>query len=228
MLTSSNHILTNKPEMSIARHSFFESSLFKMKELSETIRYPKGQLLFNEGNTSRGLYIISSGKVKLTKQGSDGKEQIIKIIQEGEFAGYKGMLTNERCSVSAVVLTELEVLFLAKEHFIKFFKEDYLVTNYFTRLLCNDVVEMEEKVVSMAYKPVRGRLAETLIKLNNTYKNSFIDLSRAELANIIGTAKETVIRLLSEFKNESLIETNGKWILVKDTNGILRINNLYN
>jgi CRP-like cAMP-binding protein len=187
----------------------------------------KGQVLFNEGNSARGLYIVNSGKVKVTKHGSDGKEQILKIVKENDFIGYKGLLTNEKCSVSAIVTSDADLLFIPKEEFLNFIIEDTIIANYFTQLLCADLNLMEAKLVSQAYKPVRGRLAETLLSLNKTYQNS-ITLSRLELANMIGTAKETVIRLLSEFKNEHLIETNGKWISVIDTNGIEKINNLYN
>ena len=102
------------------------------------------------------------------------------------------------------------------------------------RLLCQDLVEAEEKMVSLAYKPVRGRLAETLLELEKDFKDesksakSVISLSREELANIVGTAKETVIRLLSEFKSEHLIRIEGKNIMVIDPKGLIRINNLYN
>ena len=234
MNNSNNVSITYAPQMNVNRHLSFNSSLDRMKEKSESILYPKGQVLFNEGNSARGLYIINSGKIKVLKHGSDGKEQILKIAKTNDFVGYKGLLTDNKCSVSAIVISDADILFIPKEIFLYFMQEDPIIANYFTQLLCEDVILMEEKIVSLAYKPVRGRLAEALLDLNKVYSEdpsgssgNNINLTRGELANIIGTAKETVIRLLSEFKHEHLIETNGKWISVIDVHGIDRVNNLY-
>jgi len=223
------------PHMNVNRHLSFNSSFDRMKEKAESIFYPKGQVLFNEGNSARGLYIINSGKIKILKHGSDGKEQILTIAKENDFVGYKGLLTDSKCSVSAIVINDADLLFISKEVFLEFMQEDPILASHFTRLLCEDLILMEEKIVSLAYKPVRGRLAETLLDLHRVYGEESsgksannINLTRGELANMIGTAKETVIRLLSEFKHEHLIETNGKWISVIDVNGIDRVNNLYN
>jgi len=235
MNNPTNLSISYVPHMNANRHFSFQTSLDRMKEKAESILYPKGQVLFNEGNSARGLYIVKSGKIKVLKHGSDGKEQILKIAKENDFVGYKGLLTENKCSVSAIVINDADLLFIPREVFIDFMHEDPILASHFTRLLCEDLILMEEKIVSLAYKPVRGRLAETLLGLNSVYeeespesRNKGIDLTRGELANMIGTAKETVIRLLSEFKHEHLIETNGKWISVIDINGISKVNNLYN
>ena len=211
----------------------FQNKWEKLNANFESIPYKKAQVLFNEGNLARGVYYIRYGKVKIYKQGSDGKEQIIKIAKKGEFLGYKSVLTDSTYTVSAATIEESLISFIPKSEFHNLFKTDSDVAEEFMRLLCQDLVEAEEKMVSLAYKPVRGRLAETLLDLEKNFmdeakEKSVISLSREELANIVGTAKETVIRLLSEFKSESLIRIEGKNIMVIDPKGLIRINNLYN
>ena len=192
----------------------------------ENIIYKKGQILFNEGNIPRGMYYMLSGKVKIYKMGSDGKEQIIRIASQGDFIGYKSVLTETRFNCSAAVLEDASISFIPREDFKDLFKKDNHISDFFTQLLCQDLSEAEEKMVALAYKPVRGRLAEALLNLAEVYKTK-INLSREDLANIVGTAKETVIRLLSEFKTENLIKTDGKLISVLDTRGLMRINHMY-
>ena len=210
----------------------FEKKMSKIRKDFESIFYKKGQVLFNEGNIPRGLFYVESGKVKIAKYGSDGKEQIISIAKPGDFIGYKSLLTNTHYNVSASILEDATLTFIPKDDFSKLFRVDTDVADKFTKMLCDDLIALEEKMVSMAYTPVRGRLAETLLALDEVYKEekrniSFINLSRMDLANIVGTAKETVIRLLTEFKTEKLISTEGKLITILDPQGLLRINQLY-
>lgn len=190
--------------------------------------YEKGQVVFRIENMPRGLYYVKSGKVKVFKYGSDGKEQILTIAGPGRFLGYKDLLADRRYTTGATVVEDAMLVFIPKRDFIEIFKSSD-ATDYFTTLLCQDLIMAEEKLVSLAYKPVRGRLAESLLTLNETYKDHEhkIELSREDLANFIGTAKETVIRLLSEFKAEKLIQTDGRCIQVLNPSGLSRINSLY-
>jgi CRP/FNR family transcriptional regulator, polysaccharide utilization system transcription regulator len=212
----------------------FKTKWKKLIANFESITYNKSQVLFNEGNLARGVHYIRYGKVKIYKQGSDGKEQIVKIANKGEFLGYRSVLTDSIYSVSSATIEESFITFIPKSEFLILFKTDRDFVEEFMQLLCRDLVEAEEKMVSLAYKPVRGRLAETLLDLEKNFRvesnsqKSIICLSREELANIVGTAKETVIRLLSEFKSEHLIRVEGKNIMVIDPGGLVRINNMYN
>ena len=215
----------------------FSNKMNQIKENFESIFYKKGQILFNEGNLARGLHYIESGIVKIYKYGSDGKEQILRIAKKGDIVGYKSLLSDTNYNVSASILEDARLTYIPKEDFLDLFKNDQEISSNVMRLLCNDLVNIESKMVSMAYKPVRGRLAETLLELDGMFhehkedqkskKGSFIQLSREDLANLIGTAKETVIRLLSEFKTEKLIKTEGKKIAILDYQGLMRIDNLY-
>lgn len=220
------------------RLSFEDTFINKMNKVMkdyESISYKKGQILFNEGNLPRGVYFVESGIVKIYKYGIDGKEQIIKLAKYGDMIGYKSILTNDRYNVSAAILEEAQLTFVPREDFLELFRNDEEISEKVTQLLCADLAEVEKKMVAMAYKPVRGRLAETLLSLDQVYENPKqpkgsvikIKLSREDLANLIGTAKETVIRLLSEFKAENLISTEGRIIKIIDAPGLLRIHNLY-
>ncbi|WP_420386738.1 Crp/Fnr family transcriptional regulator [Roseivirga sp.] len=191
--------------------------------------YVKGQTVFSEGNTPHGLYFVKSGRVKVFRFGGDGKEQILTIASGGKFLGYKDLLAKRRYSTSAMALEDSVLLFIPKQDFFRIFNSSE-GSGFFINLLCKDLVEAERKMVSLAYTPVRGRLAEGLLELKEAYQDHEhkIELSREDLANFIGTAKETVIRLLSEFKSEHLINIQGKYIEVINPGGLDRLNNLYN
>lgn len=210
-----------------------DSWMHHLMEDFEENSYKRGQIIFQEGNISRAVYYIARGKIKLYKYGSDGKEQIIRIARGGDFIGYKSLFIDEKHSVSAAVLEDAIVKYIPRVDLIELFNTDHHVSEHFTRLLCKDVILAERKMVSMAYKPVRGRLAETLLNLEKIYgpvngePASQINLSREDLANLVGTAKETVIRLLSEFKSEGLVNINGKCLTILDERGLTRIDNLY-
>lgn len=190
--------------------------------------YTIGQVVFRINSMPYGLYYIKSGKVKVFKYGSDGKEQILTIAGEGRFLGYKDLLADRRYTSGATVVEDATLVFIPKADFQQIFRSND-ASDYFTNLLCRDLIEAEERMVSMAYKPVRGRLAESLLNLSGTYKNHVhgIELTREDLANFVGTAKETVIRLLSEFKTEKLIKIDGRSIEILSEPGLQRILGLY-
>jgi len=193
----------------------------------ETNLYAKGQVVFRIDTMPHGLYYVKSGKVKVFKYGNDGKEQILTIAGAGGYLGYKDLLADRSFTSGAIVVEDAVLVFIPKADFFQVFKSDD-ASDYFTHLLCKDLVEAEERMVSMAYKPVRGRLAESLLSLCVTYREGHgIDLSREDLANFVGTAKETVIRLLSEFKAEKLIHIEGRSIEVLNLKGLNKIHNLY-
>lgn len=209
------------------------SAMNQLQHDYETVSYQKGQILFQEGHTPWGLFYIQTGKVKLYKYGSDGKEQIIRIAGAGEFVGYTALLNDMKYHVSAAILEETTLAFIPRQDFLDTFGQDSQVAQHFTHLLCRDLVATEQRLVAQSYRPVRGRLAEALLSLDRLYEKknsdeeSFIKLSRHDLASLLGTAKETVIRLLSEFKSERLITTNGQIIAVLNPKELLRISHMY-
>lgn len=199
------------------------------------IRYKKGQTLFYEGTRPMGLFCINSGKVKVYKISSEGKEQIIKLCKPGDFLGYRALLSEEFYNSSATVIEEGAICYIPKTDFLNILQTNPLFFRRMAKRVAHDLGVMEQKLVTIAQKSVRERLAATLIMLKETYgmedkdESDLIDiaLSREDLANIIGTATETVIRLLSDFKTQKLIALQGKKIKVLNPKGLVREADFY-
>jgi CRP-like cAMP-binding protein len=208
------------PELRDLRHitENFEKSFYK-----------KGEILLRERNPAWGVYFVYAGKLKLYKLGSDGKEQIIRIASDGDFIGYTSVLNHSKYNVSATVLEDSTLAFIPKSDFVHIFAANPSFAEHFLHLLCLAVQAAEKRITDMAYRPVRGRLAEALLALDMIYqqeddeKEDFINLSRQDLANLLGIAKETVIRLLSEFRYDKLITTDGYRISILDPNKLKSI-----
>jgi len=202
-----------------------------VEDVFDSVPYKKGQLLFVEKNTPYSLYYVKSGKVKISKVGMDGKEQIIRIATAGDFVGYRELLMDMRYTTSAAVLENAQLYVVPKEDFMELLQTNQEVAKAFNNMLCRDRMEAEQKLVDMAYKPVRSRLAETLIthvQQSKSDKPNQISLSREDLARIVGTAKETVIRVLADFKAAKLIRNEGRSINVLNISGLTGISRLYN
>jgi len=196
--------------------------------------YKKGEVIFRESNPAWGVYLIHTGKLKLYKLGSDGKEQIIQVASAGDFIGYTSVLTHSKYNVTATILEDSTLAFIPKADFTSLFAKNPTFSGHFLHLLCLHVQTAEKRITDMAYSPIRGRLAETLLALDKIYQQEdddqedFITLSRQDLANLMGIAKETVIRLLSEFKYDRLITTDGYRISILDPNRLKSIAFMYN
>ncbi|MDX5346181.1 MAG: Crp/Fnr family transcriptional regulator [Hymenobacteraceae bacterium] len=208
------------------------AELASMSQSKSCHIYKKGQVVFNEGSKPHGLYCINSGKIKITKQGSDGKEQIIRLAKPGDVIGYRALMAETAYSASAVSLEDAVVCFIPKPEFEKLIDSNIHFSNGLMKLLSKTLGEAEEKMVNMAYKPVRERLAEALLLLQKTYQSKTedmftISISREDLASIVGTAKETTIRLLSDFKEEGIITTKGSSITILDKEKLYKISHLY-
>ena len=228
-----NAILSTLPTFAAQKPPTPRSAIDHLQHDYETVTYQKGQIVFQEGHTPWGLFYIQEGKVKLYKYGSDGKEQIIRIAGAGDFLGYTALLNDMKYHASASILEEAVLAFIPRQDFLDTFGEETRVAQHFTHLLCRDLVATEQRLVAQSYQPVRGRLAEALLSLDSLYEKkdsdeeSFIKLSRHDLASLLGTAKETVIRLLSEFKSDQLIAIQGQVISVLNPKGLQHICHMY-
>lgn len=223
--------ISTKKEILRISHSRFKTPLHHLLELAEKLIFSKGHVLFNSGNIARGMYIIDSGKVKLSKYGVDGKEQIIKVLRHGDVLGHEALLNDQRFHEHAEVLENSELYYVSQQDFESVCNTEISVLNYFTQLVCNDLNKIEERLVSSAYQPVRGRLALALIELSEIYEDNsqnVINLSRGDLANLAGTAKETSIRILSELKSEGIIDSDAQNITIKDLDALKRVASFYN
>lgn len=205
-----------------------------LNEHKKAHSYKKGQFIFEEGQTSLGIYCIRDGKIKVFKNGQDGREHITRVVIPGEFLGLKAMLSGNNHSVSATALEDSVLCFIPKTDFFQLMIKYPDFTRSLMLILSKLLEEAEMRMISLAYKPVRERLAESLLFLFNSFypsreKNSkdyYLNLTRMDLANIIGTAQETVIRLLSEFKDEKLIAVKGRKIYLLNPDRLQKLANL--
>lgn len=187
-------------------------------------QFKKGQVLFHEQGVPLGLFCLRSGKVKIYKTGPDGREQIVRLASPGDLIGYRSFLGEDSYSASAAVFEDSIICFIDKDDFRDVLTTTPNFTYSLIQLLSHELREAEDMIRDMAQKSVRERLAEVLLVLekkfghDETMGNTLSAiLSREELASFVGTATETLIRLLSDMKDEGLVETQGRRIRLVDT-----------
>jgi CRP-like cAMP-binding protein len=198
------------------------------KELRE---FRRGEVLYNEGARISGFYCIHNGIIKVYKTGFDGKEQIIRFAKAGDIIAYRSVLSNEPACTSAKVIEDCQVCFIPSEILISFIKTNTSYALELLKLACHELGEANSFITDIAQKTVRERLAEILLLLVNDFgldeqKYLRISLTREELANIVGTATESVIRLLSEFKADKLVDLDGRKIRILNVKAIEKISNV--
>ncbi|MFT6996296.1 MAG: CRP-like cAMP-binding protein [Cryomorphaceae bacterium] len=191
-------------------------------------KYKKGQVLFHEGTRPLGVFCVNKGRIKVYRLGIDGKEQIIKISASGDLLGYKALISDQHYNLSAEALDDCVVCFVPKEDFLELLKPGGSFYTDILKAVCEENGIMASKMTEMAQRSVRQRAALSLLMLKDTYGIEHeqegeieINLTREDLANIIGTATESLIRLLNEFKKENLIETKGRKIRILNSKGLL-------
>lgn len=173
--------------------------------------YKKKQIIYSEGNHPLRLYYIQAGKVKTYKINDDGKELITGLYTAGDFLGYIALLEGKDYKETAEALQETELVLIPRQEFDELLNSNMAVTRKFVSLLANNITEKEEQLLSLAYNSLRKKVADALLVLTRKYNPDndpafMIDMSRENLANIAGTAKESLIRTLSDFKDEKLID----------------------
>lgn len=202
------------------------------EDKSDHLQYKKGQLIYCENSTPLGVYFVQTGSVKISKIGCDGKVQILRIVTADEMMGYVDMASNSRYSTSAKALEDTTLLFIPKQEFWSSLKKRRNLFENFILLLSGDLQEAEEKIADLAYKPVRGRLADALLYLHAKFNKKnitsrAISISRFDLACLVGTAKETINRLLSEFRSEKIVTTEGTKINILELNALSKLSEMY-
>lgn len=192
--------------------------------------YKKGQVIFHEGRVPTGIYCLKSGKIKISKIGIDGKEQIVRFVLPGNLLGIRALISGREYRASASTLEDSVVCFITKNAFFGIITRYPEISQCILLSLSSLLEEAEKRMTSLAQKPVRERVAESLLVLDSIYKSgkcpvekATISLSREDLANIVGTATETVIRILSDFKEENLITIAGRKIVLINHNGLRQI-----
>jgi CRP-like cAMP-binding protein len=205
-----------------------KDELLKMADCKTSYTIKKGEPIFEEGEVTNGIYCIKDGVCKLSKLSSNGKDQIVKLVKPGELLGQRSMISEEPANLSAVALEDMEVCFIPKNEIIQFFNQNNQFSMNIMRTICGDLKEADDHMVELAQKSVKERLAGTLIYLEETFGTDNdgalkLQLSREELAGMIGTATESCIRLLSELKKNGWIDLIGKKIKIVDKNKLRRI-----
>lgn len=172
--------------------------------------FNKKQTLYQEGKRPRFLYYLVSGKVKAFKTHEDGKEYITDLFSAGDFIGYSALIEDKNYDDSATILEDAEIMQIPREEFLGMIYSDINIATKFIRIVTQNVKEKEERLLNLAYSSLRKRVAKALVdiheKFNKDGQKSLIEFSREDIAQYVGTATESLIRTLSDFKSEGLIE----------------------
>ncbi len=188
--------------------------------------YNKGDVLFSEGGTPRGVFFLHSGLIKIVKYGIEGKEQIIEIAKAGDLVGFRAMLSDKSYNVDAKMLEDASIGYIQKADFLKAINNNEKLRNTVIRVLSKELQDRADLLTTMAQKTVRQRTALVLILLDDIYKGAPINLSRDDLANFVGTATETVIRLLREFKKDGILDIHGRKITILNIERLIELSEL--
>jgi CRP-like cAMP-binding protein len=190
--------------------------------------YKKGTIVYREGSRLTGFYCVNRGIVKIFKTGIDGKEQIIRFAKKGEIIAYRSLLSQELACTTAKVIEEAVLCHVPYQTLLYLIQNNWQFSLHMLQIVCRELREANDYITDIAQKSVRERLAEILLLLRENFdldrQNTLqISLTREELANMVGTATESVIRLLSEFRTDNLIELQGRKIKFLNIPGLKKI-----
>jgi CRP-like cAMP-binding protein len=194
--------------------------------------YSKAEIIFKEGAIPSGIFYINYGKVKKYKVDADGREQIIYVANTGELLGYHAILSEDRFPDSAAALEKSKISFIPKEDFIATLNTSDMLNRSLLKTLSHEFAVLANSLSLFTQKSVRERLALQLIVLREKYKTNAgaenaveINMGRDDLASLVGTARENLVRMLTEFKEAGLVETKGRKIIVLDVKKLVKIAN---
>ncbi len=192
----------------------------ELKEVSDskTTKFiKKGKVLFEEGEKLDGVFCVRKGISKLSKLSANGKDQIVKLVTKGQVLGQRSVISEESTNLSAVAVNDMEVCFIPKENIIQTLNTNPAFAIELLRHMAHDLRESDDVIVNMSQKTVKQRVAEAFLYLKNNFgedKEGFLllTLSREDIANVVGTATESCIRIISDFKKKGWLKTSGKKI----------------
>ncbi|MBI1837770.1 MAG: Crp/Fnr family transcriptional regulator [Flavobacteriia bacterium] len=195
--------------------------------------YKKGDIIFKEGNNAHNLFCVHKGKIKLSKLGKDGKEQIVRFAKSGDILGYRSLLSNEPYHATATAMEESEICVIPKEVFQKIVEDNYKLSLNLIQLLSKDLKSAEQHLIDVAQKTVRERISEALLLLITSFgyladgKTINVHMTRSEIADLAGTTTETTIRTLSQLSHDGIISLEGKNIVITNHTELIRNTNTY-
>lgn len=210
-------------------------SKHELEKLHDTMvcsQFKKGTIIYHEGSRINGTYVVVQGVLKIYKTGFDGKEQIIRFARNGDLIGFRSVISDELACTTAKVINDVVMCYIPGDELTHLIKESPEFAMNLMKLTCRELGESNKFLTDIAQKTVRERLAEVLLLLMDTFDvepdgTLKISLTREELANMVGTATESVIRLLSEFKTDKLIELNGRKVKLLNIPKLIKIGNVY-
>ena len=196
-----------------------KDSLKSLAEGRNTDKFKKKQCIYSEGNHPGRLYFIQKGKIKTFKRNDDGKELVVDLYNEGDFLGYIALLEGTIYKETAEAMEECEIAIIPRDEFEELLHNNVDVAAQFIRMMAGNIAAKEQQLLGLAYNSLRKKVAEALISLYKKYNKAsgpefFIDISRDNLAAIAGTATESLIRTLGDFREEKLIEIKDGTIII--------------
>lgn len=205
-----------------------KEELKKVSDSKTTKTIKKGQPLFEEGDKLNGVYCVRNGVSKLSKLSANGKDQIVKLATKGEVMGQRSVISEEVTNLSAIAVSDMEVCFIPKESITHTLQSNPNFTLEVLRHMAHDLKEADDVIVNISQKTVKQRIAEAFLYLKNNFgedEEGFLalTLSREDISNVVGTATESAIRIISEFKKKGLIRTSGKRIGIKDERKLMEL-----
>jgi CRP-like cAMP-binding protein len=217
-------------------HSLFKILSKKEKEVlvqhHTYALYRKGELLLKEGEKPHGLISLASGKVKIFKEGVGGREQILKLIRPQGFIGYRAVFADSTYYSSAVAIEDSAICIFEKDCIIKIIRSNPDLALRFMRILADELGFSNNRTVSLTQKHIRGRLAESLLVLKDTYgyetdgKTINVYMSREDIASLSNMTTSNAIRTLSNLASEEIIYIEGRKIMILDCSKLERISEL--
>ncbi len=202
-------------------------------EHKSCVEVKKSETLFSQGARPHGLFCVRKGKLKVIRTGSEGKEQIVHLAKNGDIMGYRAILGNDNYSCSGIAIENSRLCFIPQRIFISLVENNAKLALQLMRLFSEELREAEKSIADIAQKPVRERLAQSLLLLKGTYgfekdeSTLNIKTTREDIAAISGTTRETATRMLRDFNEEKIIELKGKKIKILDNQKLLRAANIF-
>ncbi len=185
--------------------------------------YGRKENIFNEGDYPRYLYFVEKGKIKLFKTNEYGKEYIINYCQPGDFIGYSSLIQDEAYHFACAAMEDSELRLIPRDDFFRLLHANRDVASHFIKILANNVSVKEEQLMQLAYDSIRKRVADTLLLIREKEGNDTFDFLREDLAKMVGTAKESVIRTLTDFRQSGYIDIQEGTIRIIDAKKLANI-----
>jgi CRP-like cAMP-binding protein len=203
-----------------------------LKNNSTCTKYKKNEIIYKEGDKPTGLICLSNGKVKIFKEGVGGREQIVRMAKPVGFIGYRALFAEENYLASAVAIEDCIICTIEKNALSRLLAENAELSMNIIKSLASELGFSNTRTVTLTQKHIRGRLAESLIFLKDTYgfeedgETIKVYLSREDIANLSNMTTSNAIRTLSAFASEEIISLEGRKIQIKDMKGLERISEL--